>query len=68
MPVPSRLSPIPPYRESPNDPLPQFRALIIGINYWSRPDELKGPVNDAKNVKKTLQGQARQQFDHFLVP
>jgi len=57
MPVPSRLSPIPPYRASPEDPLPQFKALIIGINYWSRSDELKGPVNDARDVKKTLEGQ-----------
>ena len=56
--VPSgpRLSPIPPYRESPNDPLPQFKALVIGINYRSRPDELKGPVNDAKDVKNALEG------------
>ena len=59
MPAPSRLSPIPPYRESPGDPLPQFRALIIGINYRSRPGELKGPVNDAKDVKMTLEGQTR---------
>ena len=59
MPIPSRLSPIPPYRESPDDPLPQFKALIVGINYRSRPDELKGPVNDAKDVKRTLEGQTR---------
>ena len=55
----SPISPIPPYRESPDDPLPQFKALIIGINYRSRPDELKGPVNDAKDVKSTLEGQTR---------
>ena len=63
VPSASRLSPIPPYRKSPDAPLPKFRVLAIGINYRSRPDELKGPVNDAKDVKKTLEG---EQYDRFL--
>ena len=56
---------IPHFRRSPNEPLPNYKALVIGINYMWSPDglepgdpdlQLKGPVNDAKDIKKTLKG------------
>jgi hypothetical protein len=53
---PSRLSPIPPFRRSPDARLPEFKALVIGNNSTSGPDELTGPVNDAKAVKEVLKG------------
>ena len=56
---------VPHFRRSPNEPLPNYKALVIGINYMWSPDglgpgdpdlQLKGPVNDAKDIKKTLKG------------
>ncbi|KAI9313649.1 peptidase C14, caspase domain-containing protein [Dichotomocladium elegans] len=46
-----------------NQPPPKFqlsncqgrkRALLIGINYFGSPNELKGCINDVKNVKEFL--------------
>jgi len=57
---------IPHYRRSPDAPLPNYKALLIGINYMWGPDgsgpgdpdlQLKGPVNDAKAMKKILKGE-----------
>jgi hypothetical protein len=45
-------------RHFPDAPLPKFKALIIGINYTSSQDELQGPVNDAKDIKKALESEA----------
>jgi hypothetical protein len=59
---------IPHFRRSPDAPLPNYKALVIGINYTWSPDgsgpgdpdlQLKGPVNDAKAIKKTLKGAGR---------
>lgn len=71
MPVPPMFSRprhiIPHYRRSPDAPLPNYKALVIGINYMWSPDgrasgdpdlQLKGPVNDAKAIKKTLKGES----------
>lgn len=61
----SKLRHIPHFRRSPEAPLPNYMALVIGINYTWSPDgcgpgdpnlRLKGPVNDAKAFKKTLKG------------
>ncbi|KAH9059170.1 caspase domain-containing protein [Lactarius vividus] len=55
------LSRIPLYCSSPTASPPEHRALLIGINYASSARdegqgyrELKGPVNDAKEMKKAL--------------
>ncbi|KAH8989865.1 caspase domain-containing protein [Lactarius hatsudake] len=55
------LSRIPVYCSSPTASPPEHRALLIGINYASSVGdkgqvhrELKGPVNDAKEMKKAL--------------
>jgi hypothetical protein len=53
----SRLSPIPPFRRSPDARLPEFKALVIGNNYTSRPDELTGAINDSKAIKEVLKGE-----------
>jgi hypothetical protein len=54
---------VPHFRRSPDAPLPNYKALIIGINYAWSPDgsepgdpelQLKGPVNDAKDFKEAL--------------
>ena len=58
MPASPKLYLIPRFRHSPDAPLPKFKALIIGINYTSSQDELQGPVNDAKDIKKALEGEA----------
>jgi hypothetical protein len=56
---------IPHFRRSPDEPLPNYKALVIGINYTWSPDgsrpgdpdlRLMGPVNDANAIKKTLKG------------
>jgi hypothetical protein len=56
---------IPHFRRPSDAPLPNYKALVIGINYTWNPDgsgpgdpdlQLKGPVNDAKAMKKTLKG------------
>ena len=61
----SKLRRIPHFRRSPEAPLPNYKALVIGINYTWSPDgsgpgdpglRLKRPVNDAKAFKKTLKG------------
>lgn len=59
------LSRIPPYCQSPTASPPEHKALLIGINYASSVGdndqgyrELKGPVNDAKEIKKALIGRA----------
>jgi hypothetical protein len=62
----SRLSPIPPFRGSPGASVPEFKALAVGINYISRPDGLKGPINDAKDVKNFLKGGHRYLVQPFL--
>jgi hypothetical protein len=57
---------VPHFRRSPDAPLPNYKALIIGINYAWSPDgsepgdpelQLKGPVNDAKDFKEALKGE-----------
>ncbi|KAI9438820.1 caspase domain-containing protein [Lactarius indigo] len=55
------LSRIPAYCQSPTASPPENRALLIGINYASSLGdkgeghrELKGPINDAKEMKKAL--------------
>ncbi|KAH9164043.1 peptidase C14, caspase domain-containing protein [Lactarius sanguifluus] len=55
------LSRIPVYCSSPTASPPEHRALLIGINYVPSVSdkgqghrELKGPVNDAKEMKKAL--------------
>ncbi|KAH9038754.1 caspase domain-containing protein [Lactarius pseudohatsudake] len=55
------LSRVPAYRKSPTPFPPENRALLIGINYTSPVGDnergyrkLMGPVNDAKDMKKTL--------------
>ncbi len=58
MPTSPKLYFIPRFRPSPDAPLPKFKALIIGINYTSSQDELQGPVNDAKDIKKALESEA----------
>jgi hypothetical protein len=57
------LSRIPTYCQSPTASPPEHKALLIGINYASSVDdndqgyrELKGPINDAKEIKKALIG------------
>ncbi len=65
---------IPHFPRSPDAPLPNYKALAIGINYtWSAdgsgpgdPDlQLKGAVNDAKAIKMILKGaDAVQLNDH----
>ena len=47
-------------------PTPRHKALLIGINYASTADDneqgyrqLKGPINDAKEVKEALIGEAQ---------
>ena len=52
------------FRKSSTASAPKYKALLIGINYTSpthdNPQgyrELKGPVNDAKQVKKALIGE-----------
>lgn len=59
------LSRIPVYCQSPTVGPPEHKALLIGINYASPAGdneqleayrELKGPVNDAKEMKKALIG------------
>jgi hypothetical protein len=52
-----------PVCQSPTAAPPENKALLIGINYASPPGdneqgyrELKGPVNDAKEMKKALIG------------
>ena len=59
------LSRIPVYCQSPTAGPPEHKALLIGINYASPASdneqledyrELKGPVNDAKEMKKALIG------------
>jgi hypothetical protein len=61
----SKLRRIPHFRRSPEAPLPNYMALVIGINYMWSPDgsgpgdpglRLKRPVNDAKAFKRTLKG------------
>jgi hypothetical protein len=56
---------VPHFRRSPDAPLPNYKALVVGINYTWSPDDsgpgdpglqLKGPVNDAEAMKKTLKG------------
>jgi hypothetical protein len=56
---------IPHLRRSPDAPLPNYKAVVIGINYTWSPNgcgpgdadrRLKGPVNDATAMKKTLKG------------
>lgn len=65
--IPRQSRHIPHFRRSPDAPLPNYKALVIGINYTSSPQaggsrpgdsdlQLKGPVNDAKAMKKTLKG------------
>ncbi|KAH9059176.1 caspase domain-containing protein [Lactarius vividus] len=51
------------FRKSSTASTPKHMALLIGINYTSTTDEneqgfrqLKGPINDAKEVKKALIG------------
>jgi hypothetical protein len=59
----SSLSRVPVYCQSPTTAPPEHKALLIGINY-AHPTgdneqgyrELKGPVNDAKEMKKALIG------------
>ena len=57
---------VPHFRRSPDAPLPNYKALVIGINYtWNSEGsgpgdpslQLKGPANDAKAMKKTLKGE-----------
>ena len=59
------LSHIPVYCQSPIVGPPEHKALLIGINYASPAGdneqleaygELKGPVNDAKEMKRALIG------------
>lgn len=55
------LSRIPNYCQSPTTSPPEHKALLIGINYASSVNdndyrELKGPVNDANEMKKALIG------------
>ena len=59
------LSHIPVYCQSPTAGPPEHKALLIGINYASTAGdneqletyrELKGPVNDAKEMKRALIG------------
>ena len=57
------LSRIPTYCQSPTAAAPEHKALLIGINYVSSVGdddqgyrELKGPINDAKEMKKALIG------------
>jgi len=61
----SEPSHIPHFRRSPNRPLPNYKALVVGINYTWNADgsgpgdphlQLMGPVDDAKNIKNTLKG------------
>lgn len=61
----STLSRIPVYCQSPTAGPPEHKALLIGINYASPASdndseqsyrELKGPVNDAKEMKRALIG------------
>jgi hypothetical protein len=61
----SRPGHIPHFRKSPDARPPNYKALVIGINYMWSPDgrgpgdaslKLKGSVNDAKAIKKTLKG------------
>jgi hypothetical protein len=46
---------------------PHYKALLVGINYSSPPDHIEsgdcpsplvGPVNDVKEMKKMLMGEA----------
>jgi hypothetical protein len=67
MAVLSKLRPIPPFRKSLNGP-PKYKGLFIGINYWSRPDALKGAVNDAKDFKTLLQGGVQPPLHCLFVP
>src|SRR5229473_7783593 len=69
---------IPHFRRSPNEPLPNYKALVISINYMWSPDglgpgdpdlQLKGPVNDAKEIKKTSKGAGVQlKWSLFVAP
>ena len=52
------------FRKSSTASAPKYKALLIGINYTSPADDieqgyrqLKGPVNDAKEVKQALIGE-----------
>jgi hypothetical protein len=63
MPVCSKVARFPGLRKPPTAVPPKYKALLIGINYTSttgnneqgrRP--LTGPVNDAKGMKKVLNG------------
>ena len=71
------LSNIPVYCQSPTAGPPEHKALLIGINYASPAGdneqleayrELKGPVNDAKEMKRALIGavSARAPFGSWL--
>ena len=63
--VPVFSRPIPHFRRCPDALLPNYKALVIGINYmWScdgsGPGDpglrLNGPVNDATAMKNALKG------------
>ncbi len=51
------------FRRSSATPVLKHKALIIGINYTDDREHdfrpLKGPNNDAKDVKKTLIGESQ---------
>ena len=73
--VSSRPPRVPHFRRSPGAPLPKCKALIIGINYMWSPDgsepgdlrlQLKGPVNDAKDIKQMLKGERVLRNDYLL--
>ena len=68
MAVLSKLRPIPSFRKSPNGSPPKYKGLSIGINYGSRPDALKGAVDDAKDFKTLLQGGVQPPLHCLFVP
>jgi hypothetical protein len=52
--------------KSSTSPAPRHKALLIGINYASPAEDneqgyrqLKGPINDAKEVKEALIGEVQ---------
>ena len=55
--APAFSKPIPHFPRSPNAPLPNYKALVIGINYIGDSEyKLTGPVNNAKAMKDALKG------------
>jgi hypothetical protein len=61
---PHHIPHLPHFPRSPDTPLPNYKALVIGIDYVWSPDGLGpgNPVDDVKNIKKTLKGAGVRPF------